>query len=958
MEESNTHFIVLSDNPVEPPALETNSNASGPESCRDKDLLGYTESIASFSDIVFRSRDSAPFTVGIFAEWGQGKSSAMRLMQQQLEAQSKEVCCVWFYPWKYHTREEVWQGLVLTLVRAVQQHSSLGAEWRRKKSAVKLALVEVLWGNLLKLLGIGKADAVIKAVIKEPWSPEQLHKFENLLDDLLGHLHDTQSKPLGNNAVLVLMVDDLDRCLPESAAAVLEALKLVLNRPRLITVLGIAELEVERALNSLYAHQQEASGKPLRDDWGQDYLRKIIQLPYYLPRPSSSEFSHFVEQSLLRSGIAAAVPNYERWAPVLAEVCNHNLREVKRFVNRFVIDWGKAAANRRMLEKRDMETAQKAGTEIRQRTPLNETTVLFMMAADVTERGFLQAPRSRLQLFIDYQNHFLSEADGDEREPGEGYWVSTSLRRLFQDCMQGEPPLIPRFETIAEINPYLQFGREEEEVLVAQPEASQSTAGPQQAAVVESPLDSDDVADNMSVDEAIKPKSKAKSKFRTGQRKKAVSGRIKLGLKALDELLSAEDFDGAYKQLKELTSQGHSVQNRQALPEIFSRLNDWAALTKDYGAAVELWQVMRSRYEHWMERDWQPRSAEDNPGDPILIPRLMSLQAELHQRLQRLVMDDPHSKQAEQQRGWVLALSDSRAGIALNTSTGLPELSWVAIEGNEALNLGTRLGTVPDKQASDSEQWPKGKTIQVQAFWMAAYPVTVAQYRAFVDDGGYQQEEHWSKAGLAWLKEESRQAPAYWDDVKWTADNLPVVGVSWYEAVAYCQWLNAKMDGQLGQYEIRLPTEAEWEWAARGARGDIWPAGNDWQPCNTEEAGLQRSTPVGGFPQAARAVNTDGMTNHWMPPGQAAEHIYDQAGNVWEWCLTKWQNEYSDAWQAGEWSEGYLSGDDLRILRGGSWRHDASWCRGAARDGDDPRGRSYGGGFRCCVATSSLASAS
>ncbi len=308
-------------------------------------------------------------------------------------------------------------------------------------------------------------------------------------------------------------------------------------------------------------------------------------------------------------------------------------------------------------------------------------------------------------------------------------------------------------------------------------------------------------------------------------------------------------------------------------------------------------------------------------------------------------------------------LGDSRAGVAVQPNPDstlaikqamLPDIRWVSIPRNAALKLGHRVRAEPELVTDDDEFWERDDSLVVEAFELAAYPVTVAQYRLFVEAGGYEDEDLlascWTDAGRAEvLDEEGRREPWGWSSQQ-AQDNHPVIGVSWYEAMAWCRWANTVMQPVLSAGAVlRLPTEAEWEWAARGQPGYRWPAGNDWKTCNNGDSGIGRTSAVGMFPAAAAA---------WPSADSPEGRIYDQVGNVWEWCLTKWQDQYSDAWQAGEWSEGYLSGDDWRVLRGGSWRHDASRCRGAARFWYGPGYGNYVRGFRCCVATSSLASAS
>lgn len=161
-----------------------------------------------------------------------------------------------------------------------------------------------------------------------------------------------------------------------------------------------------------------------------------------------------------------------------------------------------------------------------------------------------------------------------------------------------------------------------------------------------------------------------------------------------------------------------------------------------------------------------------------------------------------------------------------------------------------------------------------------------------------------------------------------------MVGVSWYEAVAYCKWLTRTLRdrGQLDKDEVvRLPTEAEWEKAARGEHGREWPWGDEWDEskCNNSEGALGHTSPVG----------------HYSPAGDRPYGCADMAGNVWQWCGTKWVGSYRDYDRKAEDRE-EPEGDVPRVLRGGSWDADRRHVRCASRNGSDRHARYARVGFR------------
>jgi formylglycine-generating enzyme required for sulfatase activity len=184
--------------------------------------------------------------------------------------------------------------------------------------------------------------------------------------------------------------------------------------------------------------------------------------------------------------------------------------------------------------------------------------------------------------------------------------------------------------------------------------------------------------------------------------------------------------------------------------------------------------------------------------------------------------------------------------------------------------------------------------ISLEAFKLARYPVTNAQFRAFIKDGGYKKKKYWTAAGWEWLSKNS-QTQGLLDDPYYGIDNRPVVGITWYEAVAYVNWLADKSGTP-----YRLPTEAEWERAAAGTEGRRYPFGNRAhdEVANARDAGIGQTTAVGVF-----------------PGDQTPEGLFDMAGNVWEWCSSL-AKPYPYVVNNGREN---LEGSDSRILRGGSF---------------------------------------
>ena len=189
-------------------------------------------------------------------------------------------------------------------------------------------------------------------------------------------------------------------------------------------------------------------------------------------------------------------------------------------------------------------------------------------------------------------------------------------------------------------------------------------------------------------------------------------------------------------------------------------------------------------------------------------------------------------------------------------------------------------------------------TVYLDAFYIDALEVTNAEYRAF-------------------MEATNRNAPSYWQDPKYNADKQPVVGVTYEDAQAYCQWRNK-----------RLPTEAEWERAARGPHSRLFPWGDrfDKERTNTRESKHRQPLPVGSYPK-----------------GMSLEGVYDMSGNVWEWCQDWFDKNYY-LQTATKNPTGPETGKK-RVIRGGGWT--APHTDMGLRRGEKPNKTYPSLGFRC-----------
>jgi len=235
----------------------------------------------------------------------------------------------------------------------------------------------------------------------------------------------------------------------------------------------------------------------------------------------------------------------------------------------------------------------------------------------------------------------------------------------------------------------------------------------------------------------------------------------------------------------------------------------------------------------------------------------------------------------------------------------LPLLDWISIPG----------GTVALERGWDGHGWDDRvnyaqmpiTAFMVAPFFITKYPVTVAQFQVFIDEGGYRESRYWHSLA----KRESGSVPSAWNE-----PTMPRVNINWYEAMAFTRWLGERLDKS-----VMLPTELQWQRAALGDSGWVYPYGGTFDPlkCNAKPSKIGRATPVDRYLSGASTFG-----------------VMDMCGNVAEWCV----NEYSRPDSAEVLATGQ------RSLRGGSWLSHEGNTRAAFRDLSYPDSRDEYCGFR------------
>jgi formylglycine-generating enzyme required for sulfatase activity len=306
-------------------------------------------------------------------------------------------------------------------------------------------------------------------------------------------------------------------------------------------------------------------------------------------------------------------------------------------------------------------------------------------------------------------------------------------------------------------------------------------------------------------------------------------------------------------------------------------------------------------------------------ADYLDVPALLTLAQQTQEREQNRQRAELWQKLAEQ----ALAAADvAQAELALQ--------QWraVAADTPEVTDFDARLALLVDggvefveipagefwmgSDDQDKDERPRRQVI-LDTYQISRTPVTNAQYGQFVQETGHAAPKHWpqEESGNKVLPEGK--------------ENHPVVHVSWADAHAYCHWLGDKRGQQ-----ITLPTEAQWEKAARGPEGLVYPWGNDFDQtrCNSRDGGVGDTTPVDKYPQGASLYG-----------------VLDMSGNVWEWVQDWYADDYY-AHSPDAHPTGPPEGSD-KVVRGGPWYESRHNVRAADRHKFYPTYQSESIGFRC-----------
>jgi HEAT repeat protein len=269
-----------------------------------EDGLGFDDYANILLELIGNFDPESPLTIGIHGRWGSGKTSLMRMLEKRFEDDMK-VKTVWFNAWAYGD-EPIGLALLQQILNEFQKEDGL------KEKGMELLENVVELGTdafLRKTTAITLKEAKDHFKNRIGIKSTLRHDFEDAIDECL---RDRERS--------VVFIDDLDRCLPEKTIEILEVIKLFLDVPKCIFVIGVEKEVIERGIEVRYKSKKQ---KPIS---GQDYIEKIIQIPFVLPPIRETDMATFIEK-------LGTEKREKRYATIVAKGAGCNPRKVKMFLN-------------------------------------------------------------------------------------------------------------------------------------------------------------------------------------------------------------------------------------------------------------------------------------------------------------------------------------------------------------------------------------------------------------------------------------------------------------------------------------------------------------------------------------------------------------------------------------------------------------------------------------------------
>lgn len=294
------------------------------------DNLGF----APTADVIvqaIKNTSRRPLTIGVFGGWGSGKTSLMQMVEASLK--QDQVKTVWFNAWKYSGKEIIWNALIQTVLLSMKSapeviEASRREEFKRRVIDVSVCLAKyaakvgtrLVPGGLVKEGDVDDLFAALGSDVADGSLFEFMNRFESefkrLVDEYVG------------DGYMVVFIDDLDRCLPENAIEVMEALKLYLDKANCIFVIGVEPSIIEAAISLRYGANSNLSASM--------YLEKIIQLPIAVPRVRTQGGLKLISSD--SDAFSFDQPEQqEQFSQLIKIGMDLNPRRMKRFANAYIV---------------------------------------------------------------------------------------------------------------------------------------------------------------------------------------------------------------------------------------------------------------------------------------------------------------------------------------------------------------------------------------------------------------------------------------------------------------------------------------------------------------------------------------------------------------------------------------------------------------------------------------------
>ena len=414
-----------------------------------EDGFGYDKYANTILGLIREPDFPTPFTFGIFGEWGSGKTSLMRMVEEGLRAHNPDIIVpVWFNPWRYDKEEHLIVPFLKTIQQSIEQHIEENKSAAKKLSGAAIDKLKKLSGRLSKIafavfssigteVELGGVGQKLKLKVDLAKGIEMAQKIEEKeeLTDQLGDLREYSSayydiirylsevaaeEPKGLR--IVVFIDDLDRCLPEKAIELLEGIKTFLDIPGYVFLIGVDRSVIEKGVKVKYRgyvleERVQGAGEaatltdiPITPT---DYLEKIVQVPITLPP---------IDRSRVEGYLMALIDKNEALKPYLDIIqlgLKQNPRTYKRFVNTLAFHT-KLAVERGCLAKgkgKDDRQSDSAG-EIDQEKPLMNLELLVKWTIiNFAFTDLVTAMKRRKLLIVEIQD-WIERVDEQRRHDG------------------------------------------------------------------------------------------------------------------------------------------------------------------------------------------------------------------------------------------------------------------------------------------------------------------------------------------------------------------------------------------------------------------------------------------------------------------------------------------------------------------------------------------------------------